>query len=469
LRVLHYNWVDYLDEENRGGGVTVYQLMVMRALAEDAWADATFLCSGLSYDLRGGPPRWEQIKHGPSENRANRYEIVNSGTQAPGHHSFGLSSQLDDADTLAVLFDFIDKTGPYDVIHFNNLEGLPATALTLKARWPDTKVILSLHNYYPICPQVNLWFQEREICDDFEGGAKCAVCLPEARDPRMLRLSGALAYRAKRLGIRPGSWLFDHGLRWGIRQGGRLLRLIRRKGRAPAAKAPVSRPLGNAAHFAQRRQTMIETINQNCDHVLCMSDAVRAVALRFGVSPDIARTSYIGTKEARSWHHTTPRTSLCDDDGTLRICFMGYMRRDKGFYFLLELLEALPEDHAARIHLVLAARKGDAATMARVDALRARLGGLTYHDGYTHDGLDDILHGVGVGIIPVLWHDNLPQVALEMHARHIALLTSDLGGAQELGNCPDMVFKAGDIAAASAAIARILDGAHKRTVEPRHG
>ena len=46
------------------------------------------------------------------------------------------------------------------------------------------------------------------------------------------------------------------------------------------------------------------------------------------------------------------------------------------------------------------------------------------------------------GVVPVLWHDNLPQVAIEMHARHIPLLTSDMGGAQELGNCPEMVFAA---------------------------
>ena len=52
---------------------------------------------------------------------------------------------------------------------------------------------------------------------------------------------------------------------------------------------------------------------------------------------------------------------------------------------------------------------------------------------------------VDVGIIPVLWEDNLPQVAIEMHCRHIPLITSDLGGARELGNTPEMVFRAGDV------------------------
>jgi hypothetical protein len=60
--------------------------------------------------------------------------------------------------------------------------------------------------------------------------------------------------------------------------------------------------------------------------------------------------------------------------------------------------------------------------------------------------------------VPVLWHDNLPQVAIEMHARHIPILTSDMGGAQELGNCPEMVFAAGDTTDFHARIAALLAG-----------
>ena len=63
-----------------------------------------------------------------------------------------------------------------------------------------------------------------------------------------------------------------------------------------------------------------------------------------------------------------------------------------------------------------------------------------------------------MGVVPVLWHDNLPQVAIEMHARHIPLLCADMGGARELGNCPEMVFAAGDVEAFGARVAALLDG-----------
>ena len=104
------------------------------------------------------------------------------------------------------------------------------------------------------------------------------------------------------------------------------------------------------------------------------------------------------------------------------------MRRDKGFFFLLDALADLPEDLARRVHLVVAAPKGSEATMVRLHGLTDRLASIDYADGYNHDNLDTILSAADVGVVPVLWEDNLPQVAIEMHARHIPLLTLTAAG-----------------------------------------
>ncbi|WP_212525593.1 glycosyltransferase [Actibacterium sp. MT2.3-13A] len=463
MKILYYNWVDYLDDENRGGGVSVYQRNLLRALDGQDDLQAAFLSSGISYDLAGGRPRWAPVRHGPARDRDRRFEIVNSGALSPAHHSFGSPAQIEHPATEAAFFDFIEATGPYDVVHFNNLEGLPARVLELKRRWPQTRVILSLHNYYPFCPQVNLWHREREACRDFDAGRKCADCLPHRPDPRLIRLANALAFRLKRAGIRPGTRAFDALFRPTLRVGGRLARLPGRLRRllrgAPAAAAPGPGPARErAAAFAARRAEMVRLINAHCDRVLCVSDRVGQIARHYGIAPELVQTSYIGTEEARKFGQTAPRPALLGADGTLRLGYLGYMRRDKGFFFLLDALEALPEDIAARLRLVAAARRGDAATMARLERLRPRLAELTHVDGYSHDDLDRLLARVDVGLVPVLWEDNLPQVAIEMHARHIPLLTSDMGGAQELGHCPEMVFPAGSAAGFAERVAAILEG-----------
>lgn len=457
MRVLYYNWVDYLDDEARGGGVSVYQHNLLRALDDRPGVQADFLSSGLSHDLRGGAPRWDRIRHGPETDRARRYEIVNSATLSPSHHSFGNPAQISDPATEAAVMAFIAANGPYDVVHFNNLEGLPARVLALKRRWPQTRVILTLHNYYPFCPQVNLWWDERETCTDFGDGAACVSCLPHKPPEPLVRLANALAYRLKCAGIRPGTRSFDLAFRTAIRIGSRAARLagMVRARRAPEAPTPLP---DQAAGFAGRRAEMVTLINTCCDRVLCVSERVRDLAVHHGIRADLAQTSYIGTAEAACFDRTTPHDSVLNADGTLTLAYLGYMRRDKGFFFLLDALETLPDALVARLRLKVAARTGAPQDMARLTALRARLAGLTHVDGYTHDGLDDLLDDVGVGLVPVLWQDNLPQVAIEMHARHIPLLTSDLGGAQELAGHGEMVFRAGDIADFGTRLRHVLDG-----------
>ena len=459
MKVLFYNWVDYLDDEGRGGGVSLYQRNLMAALDAEGDIEASFLSSGISHDLIARAPRWERVRHGPATDRARRYEIVNSGTLSPSHHSFGSHAQLSHPATVAAFFDFVARTGPYDVIHFNNLEGLPAEVLALKDEWPGTRIILMLHNYYPVCPQVNLWHQERETCTDFDAGRKCVACLPFKPDERLVRLANAVAFTLKKRGIRPGTRFFDRlfrpALGVGIRAGRLAARLVRRVRRAPAVAAA---GVPDGTPVAARRAGIVRLINTRCDRVLCVSGRVGAVAARHGIEPDVLETCYIGTAQAEKFATTAPRDAMTSADGTLTMAFLGYMRRDKGFYFLMDALEALPDDHAARIRLLVAAGRREPETLERLHVLGARLAGLRHVDGYSHDGLDDLLADVDVGVVPVLWEDNLPQVAIEMHARHIPLLTSDLGGAQELGNCPLMVFRAGDAVDFAARINAILAG-----------
>lgn len=467
MKILFYNWVDYLDDEKRGGGVSVYQRNVIRELGATPDVDCYFLCSGISYDILPSAPRWERIKHGSSENRDRRFEIVNSGVLSPAHHAFGDERQLDEPVTEELFYDFLRRNGPFDVVHFNNIEGLPATVLKLRDHFPETKVIFALHNYFPVCPQVNLWYQERENCVDYDEGRKCEHCLPFQHDQRVVRLANGVAYNLKKRGIRPGTRAFDRAFMPGMRLAGRMVQFyMRRFGRGKVAEQRLDPNAGKLlqriemAHhkFVRHRETMVELINENCDAVLCVSDRVGEVVQRYGVDPALLQTSYIGTLHAEKFKQTASRPTLLKSDGTLTIAYLGYMRRDKGFFFLLDALEALPEEMAGRIDLLLASRMGDQDTAERIARLSDRFRSVLHADGYTHDQLDEMLAKVDLGVIPVLWEDNLPQVAIEMHARHIPLLTSNLGGAQELGNCRDFVFRAGDRRDFQRKLGHILDG-----------
>ena len=477
MRVLFYNWADPQDPEGRGGGVSVYQRNLLDGFARMDGVEVAMLSSGLSYDLVGRKPRVVPLASGP----VARYALVNSGTIAPAHAGFGNPAQLDHPATAAAFAAFVERTGPWDVIHFNNLEGLPTEVLALRDRWPGTRFVLSLHNYYPICPQVNLWFAERENCESFDAGRACTRCLTARPEERAVRTVYATGWSLSRLGMGPGSALYRTvarpvlGFAW--RSVRRVLRWRHaRRERGQAVPAPAAAPTAGhqapaplfhaeaALAFAQRRARMVGQINAHCDAVLCVSDRVRQIALTHGIHASRTTTLRIGSREAAEWHHTRPRPAFLLEDGTLSLAYLGYMRRDKGFYFLMRALAALPPEMAARLRLTIAAGRGEADAMAAMEALRPKLAELRHVDGYSHDDLNDLLRDVTLGIVPPIWEDNLPQVAIEMHARHIPLLTSDRGGAQELGHCPDLVFRADDVPSFRAALGRVLDG----SVTPAH-
>lgn len=454
--MLYVNWVDYLDAEGRGGGVSLYQRNLMGARPG---ADTLFIASGTSYDLPAKAPRWEPMRHGPDADRARRFEIVNSGVLAPGHTSFGDPAQISHPATEAAFLDFIDTHGPFDVVHFNNLEGLPARVLALGGRHPETRVVLSLHNYYPVCPQVNLWFEERAHCRDFEGGAACVKCLPRPPVQGAVRQGAGLAYRLKSAGMEPGTRAYDITFAAVLGLGRPTLRAVRALRQRGGASAHVGGQWPGGDAFAARRAAMVELINTYCDAVLCVSEAVQDIALSYGISPDIAQTCYIGTAQDAAWARTEPKDAARPAGSALRLAYLGYMRRDKGFYFLLDALEAAPDALLSKLHLTVAAKAGAPETVRRMQSLAVRLAGFDWQNGYRHDGLDALLAQIDVGLVPPLWADNLPQVAIEMHARHIPLLCSDMGGARELAGAPDMQFPAGDATAFLGRLQALVDGA----------
>ncbi|MCC6002094.1 MAG: glycosyltransferase [Pararhodobacter sp.] len=467
MRVLFYNWVDHMDPDRRGGGVSVYQRNLIHALADVPGIETASLSSGLAQTLRPGPPRWALVGRDALVPGHLRHEIINSGLLSPAHADFGSPAQINHARTEATFLDFLRQTGPYDVIHFNNMEGVPATVLARIKQQTSARLVLSLHNYYPFCPQVNLWHQESANCTDFDEGRRCVTCLPVAPNRRVARLALALSSQRGLLGGVPGGRQLGRALWPAMRLAWHGYRRLRGGG-TPASPQPeaggpatpaagVSPAQGTA--YAKRRQQMVALINQHCDAVLCVSDRVRQIAAHHGITPALLHTAYIGTREARHWHSSTPAQQFLAEDGTLHLAYLGYMRADKGFPFLLDALSALPAPVLARLRLTIAARTGAAGLMARLQALAPRLASFQHLDGYTHDTLDKVLDGVALGVVPVMWEDNLPQVAIEMHARHIPLMTSDLGGAQELGRCPALVFRAGDRGDFARVVESILRGA----------
>ena len=411
MRILIYNW-DLLDGKN-GGGVVTYIRNLVTGLVNhnhDVW----YINSGLTYTC-DKKLKIEERDTSFGET-VHSFEIINSPVVAPSRQSGkNIEITLTDETVKNLFKDFLEKNGPFDVIHFNNLEGIPIKVLELKELYRSTQFIYSAHNYYPICSRVNLWKDEKK------GGTSC-----KADD-----YSACISCYKKH-----SNW-------------------ITKKQRAYKQQKLVVNTLKVADYFIHDNECgsiyinsanmMVSYINKYIDTVIAVSFRVKEILSNKGVKTNKIRTLYIGTAVADDQKKMVAADINAD---VFVVTYMGYMRKMKGIDFFIDFIEIIPDEIKSKCEIRIIARYNERTDQARIDRINA-LSNVFYSiklsNGYTKENQMQLLEGTHLGVIPVLWEDNLPQIAIEQVAYGIPILTSDLGGAQEIGQNSNFVFKANDI------------------------
>lgn len=408
MRILIYNWAR-LDETNTCGGVSVYTRNIVSSLLKDEKYDIYFLNSGFSYTLDG------KLKIKKSQNlfgeKVCSYEIFNSPVIAPVQQSIkNTKKYLQDQTLYNLIKAWMKNIGPFDVIHFQNLEGLSLSVLRLKEDFPNTKFIYSVHNYFPLCTAVNLWNIDHN-CEygNFSNCEHC-FCRRRYRSAKLLRifgnfrlLEGSTYYLSKYYPDEDSPNLYEQ-------------------------------------FYSENKKF----INQYIDQILAVSERVKAILVRNGYDEDKIQTSYIGTKVAEN--QVSPNISIeCSDP--FKIIYMGYMLNFKGYHFFINALKKIPLDMAKNIHVTICARHSKVFQKMELDDLehiKDHFYKIDLFNGYDATSQREYLQGQHLGVVPVLWEDNLPQVLIEQIAYGVPVLCSDLGGGKEIVNNPDFVFEAGN-------------------------
>lgn len=417
MKVLYYNW-DYIDG-NSGGGVSGYQRNLFSEMVKLDDYTLYYLNSGLSYDNCGLRIVETRNSFG---SKVRSFEIMNSPVLAPVQQSGkNLKTYLKDTTLYYLLLRFIGEEGPFDVIHFNNLEGLSIETLRLKEVYPQTKFIYSVHNYFPICSRVNLWKDEAckngHNCDKSDY-SECISCYKKRN------YKATVQYRK----TNEHSKLF------------KFVKKIRYKFITSFFKDKEQKE-----YYEDFEKKNVYTINKYIDVVIAVSDRVRQILLEHGFDKNKTVVSYIGTKVADK--QLGRSNALCCED-SFTIGYMGYMRADKGFYFFLEALEKLPDDLAKEISIRIIAKYSpykQKNEVKRILKLKKKYYAVELINGYNMENQKDLLQGMNLGIVPVLWEDNLPQVVIEQMAYGVPVLVSNLGGAKELIKNSDFIFQGGDV------------------------
>lgn len=429
MRILHYYWSQFDDDFRKGGGVKVYLNNILPFQVSEGH-DVYMLNSGVDYTLVN---RSCHIVPSGIHNGVHQFSVVNSPVMAPSKADFyGQKNYLENTVLKSVVGKFIAEYGPFDVIHFHSLEGLSLPVLELKAQYPSIKFIYSMHNYFPFCPQVNLWKNDHENCMNFHDGKDCEYCV------------GVLPSRASIQKYYQGITLMK---KWEMAKvfdiTMKRAKLYYQKMKKGSSQSVAKRFCDEtvASNFMKFREQNIEYFNLYFDKILCVSKRVQTICQTMGIKKDLIECLYIGTDFARN-QQMKPKYDIYGSP--FQIAYIGYMRRDKGFYFFLESLKQMAPELAKKIAVIVAARNEDNNALQDFLALKNKFANIQYYNGYKRDNIQSILKGTHLGIVPVMWEDNLPQVAMELKAMGIPVLASDLGGASELSNCEAFRFRGGD-------------------------
>ncbi len=431
-KILIYNWIPFDETEGKGGGVTVYTKNLIKYLAEHTDWEIFFLSSGRAYDRKCKRTYIEQTTNIFGKN-CRSYQIVNSPVLSSAHLSFAYpEDMLEDRVLKKVVGEFFAVWGGFDIVHFQNFEGLSLSVLELKEKYQKTRFIYSLHNYYMFCPQVMLWRNDRESCTLRRCGRACISCMPRDVHKRKVIYNQQINYELAGAGrVSPLRKELQNVLEGTCKaydkyQSGKMWTGVKKR---------------LARNFQIFRERNVWHLNQYMDVILAVSGRVAEIAVNYGVDAGKVAVSYIGTEAAanQKGYGYYPYNGA-----VFYLCYLGYMRKMKGFYFLLDALEHMPAELAGKIGVKLAAPATDKEAEKRIKNLKKKFAQVIHYPGYTHEELPEILEHVQLGIVPSLWEDNLPQVAIEMKAQGIPVLTSSLGGAKELTRSEKFIFKAGD-------------------------
>ena len=425
MRVLH---VGFGFRPWRFGGLVSY--------AEDLMDAQTAAGHSVGYFFTGRQYPWVRA---PRVKRWARrdvqmYELLNpppgfegeAGTLYP-------ERDLDRAVTDRLLDRALEDFRP-DVVHVQELANGPSSLLEVP-RGRGIPVVMTLQDYFPLCPTLKLYDSDGRICLRDEPGAQCARCCAHALDDAGFRASLTLGmdpltrqYEEQRI-LRIGR-VMRYAAAARMAALGALHRL-RTRGRDPAPPPPLvektrDEPLGDAdtaARYQRRRDVNVERLSR-VDRLVAQSERVAEIYALLGV--DAARISTMQFTLAHI-ERLRPRRMEGVRPPIRFVTMNGCASLPKGEGVVLDALGMLHERGLGdRFELHVLGYVGP-----EVQPRLRELPSVVLHGGYDPDRLDDLLDRYHVGIVPSVWEEAYGYVGPELLAKGLPIIGNALGGIVE--------------------------------------
>lgn len=316
---------------------------------------------------RAGSSQFTVVDEPPS--RAMPYPVSRMVYRYEGVDGLRRLYEVPEADAA---FDAFLRQHDFDVVHLHHLTGLSTGFPKVLARH-GLPTVMTLHDYWTICPRGQMWHRDGSVCQTAEAG-RCAGC---QRD----------TFRG---------WIPD----------------------GDAGTELVAGFLEHARELLSIPQLLIVT-----------SPRVRAPFEAMGVDAQrMPRVENgVDTVALRTVPEVSPRR-----DAPLRLGYLGTLIPSKGLDVLVRAVCELPPGAVElHVHGNVVSYHGDDGFLTRAFAPVQPVHSVTWHGPYHTDDLPEILATVDVVAQPALWEETYGLTVREALAAGRPVLVSRIGGLQE--------------------------------------
>lgn len=324
------------------------------------------------------------------------------------------------ADFLA---DFLAKTQP-DLVHVTSCERLSASVIRV-AKAAQIGVVLSLTDFWFLCPRITLLRTDGENCDGQTSAWDCTRCL--ARNAKI--------YRWPRL------MLSDEGVSQFISVVSRFPLLTRQRG------------LRGMIGDMEERKRILRELFAAADYRITASRFVRDTFVRNGFDQPMKLQPYghdIAWLDGYAGKTPTDR---------LRIGFIGQIIEPKGVHLLLQAIGLLQATYGDQIEVLIYGNLQKAVDYsAYLLTLTNGMKNVHFCGTYRHNQSGAIFAEIDVLVVPSLWYD-FPLIIHEAFAAGTPVIATNLAGMAEAveHNHNGLLFERGDVAGLAAQLRRLLD------------
>jgi glycosyltransferase involved in cell wall biosynthesis len=316
-----------------------------------------------------------------------------------------------------------------DVVHVTSCYAFGAGILEV-ARHARIPVVLTLTDFWFLCPRHTLWRSDGQLCPGPESPLTCSTCIA----------GSAKVYRVLDRAL-PGG-LADHVIYTAAR--------VSVIGRIRGFR-------GNIGDVAPR-DAFLRRMFGLADLVLAPSQFLLDTFARNGFSAHRSDLSPYG--HDLSWiDDLRPRPA----SGPVRIGYIGQIAPIKGVDLLIEAFQRLRSNCAGELWVYGNMAK-DAPFAERLRRLAADNPRIRFMGPFERTEIARVLSELDVVAVPSVWYENTPIVISEAFAARRPVIATDLGGMSEIvhHNVNGLLFERGNVADLAVNLERCIEDSQLR-------